>query len=69
VARHALSLPLWTLGDDVGVICDIAGSSRDTLIEQLEIRVCIFLHVNKLESAQDRPRQARKATRGGAHSL
>jgi hypothetical protein len=26
-------------GDDVGVICDIAGSSKDASIEQLEIRV------------------------------
>eukprot|EP00962_Isochrysis_galbana_P027902 scaffold8780_cov130-Isochrysis_galbana.AAC.13 len=38
VARHALSLPLWTLGDDIADVCDMAGSSKEALVEGLEVR-------------------------------
>ena len=38
VARHALSLPLWTLGDSLDEVCKIAGSSTEELAASLAIR-------------------------------
>lgn len=38
VARHALSLPLWTLGDEVDEICGFAQTTQGQLLDDLRVR-------------------------------
>mmetsp|Transcript_43733 Transcript_43733/g.72684 ORF Transcript_43733/g.72684 Transcript_43733/m.72684 type:complete len:358 (-) Transcript_43733:403-1476(-) len=38
VARHALTLPLWTLEDSISDVCVLAGTSVDELVSSLKLK-------------------------------